>query len=489
MNTPRVVATVLLAALVPGLSSCWFGFRAPLPDVPPLPPVRPQLPETATVREGIKLWHVHATQVPAVSLIVHLPVGAVDDPAGKAGLAALTATMLDEGAGERGALELADEIDFLGASLGVGADHEGTTVSLQVLRRNLEPALDILADVLLRPRFEEKEWNRVKTLWSNDLVQRNENPSLVARLVGNRVFFGDEHPYGRPVSGYISSVESIELDDVKAFYTQRYRPGGVTVVAAGDIETPALAALLAARFEGWSDRGAAPASRSIPSIPPERPRLVVVDKPGSTQTVIRVVGPGISRHSPDYTELSLLNVIFGGSFTSRLMSNLRETHGYTYGAGSGFMQMRGQGTFVSGTPVRRDVTGESLAELAKEYRRIAAGPITSDEINKARSSLRQGVVESFETLAGTVRRFANLAENGLDPLELTRFLAEIESVDRKTLVDTAAKYIDWDAATIVLIGDRATIEPQVPAIAADEAEEILVVDEEGRRQAGGTGAR
>ena len=483
MRDPETIIGLLVLGGLLSVPSC-VSPRSELPSLPTPPAVVAPAPEIRELSNGVQLWHTRSQQVPMIALVTVVPYGAVNDPQGQSGLASLTAAMLDEGAGSHGALELADEIDYLGATLSTSSSMESSMVSLRVLRQKLEPALDLFADVLLRPRFDEKEWKRVKALRINELAQRGQSPGAVARLVGYRVFFGAGHPYGRPESGYRKNVEALTLEDVKQFYAGYWRPEGATIVSAGDITIDELKALFETRLGNWHGKGEPPAARPTPApapLPPEprsRPNVVIVDKKGATQTYVRIVGPGIPRSDPDYTTLRLANVVFGGSFTSRLTQNLRETHGYTYGVRSDLTRYRGPGAFVAESSVQKDVTGESIGEFFNEYREIAAGGINEMELRKARATLTQSVVSSLETLSGTVGLFAALARSGLPPTDAERLLEEVERARQADLDKAAAAHIRIDPATIVLVGDRATIEKELGELGG-VALDVSVVDEEG----------
>lgn len=487
----------LTAAVMMGLTSCHSTTHMPAPptlEQSPSPPALPRLPrpgpqpeiavpvpERTTLGKGIALWHVPTPHVPLVSVNLVIRVGSADDPRGRAGLASITSAMLDEGAGDRDAIQLADDLDLLGASFAVSTDRETSHFSLQVLRKNLEPALDIFADVLLRPKFTVKDWERTRALRLNQLQQARADPNTVAGQITYRVIFGEDHPYAHPPSGYKDSLQAISLDEVKAFYRRWWRPRDAVIVSAGAISTDELKNLLERRLRGWEDSGDA-RRRGIPSYPGvRRPRLVVVHRPSAAQTVVRVVNRGISRSDPAYVPLSVLNHVFGGAFTSRLMQNLREDHAFTYGAGSNFSRMRGRGLYLSGTSVKTQVTGASLQELAKEYRRMRSSGITDAELSKARAGLRNGVVEQLQTVAGTAGLFVSRVRSGLPPTGIEADLDRIARVDRDTVASVAEEFIRWDDAVVFLVGDVDAIRAQIDAVKESlGSAEITLIDEEGK---------
>ena len=437
-----------------------------LPPKPPAPGAEraflPTAPVVVTLSNGIPVWVLGSSQVPVVNLkLVMRGAGSASDPAGKSGLAALAAGMLDEGAGERGALDLANQLDLLGATLGSGASRESGEIHLSVLRRNVDRALDIFADVLLRPRFEPKEWDRVKTLTVNGLLQRRDNPASSSRVVTDRVFFGAGHPYADPVVGDAGTVGGIAIEDLRKFYAARWNPGSAVLIATGDISADEIKEKLEKRLGSWK-----PAGDPAPAAPPpalssvKRPRLVVVEKPNAPQTVISIALPGRARRDPAYTQLVLASTVFGGSFTSRLVQNLREKHEFTYGASSNFQRLRGPGAFLIQTSVKTDTTGEALAEIARECRGMTSG-LRPGELEKAKAAARTNLVEAFSTASGSLDLFAATTELELPPDEPRRNIERMAAAAAADVEKIAREVIRWGDATIVLVGDLGAIEAEV----------------------------
>jgi zinc protease len=453
-----------------------------LPPRPPPPgspaPFDPPMPQVGKLSGGIPFWSLESHEVPVVSLtFIVNGAGAASDPPGKYGLASIAASMLDEGAGSRDALEIADDLEILGASLSASASRERGELRLVVLRRNLDRALDILADVLLRPRFEEKEWERVKTLAVNELVQRRDSPPAVARIVADRQFFGDGHPYAAPIGGYADMVKGIGLDEARSFYRERWVPRDAAVVAAGDIG-PDLRAKLDERLGSWKTPEGAPRPPAPPAGKPPRPRLVLVEKAGAPQTVISIDMPGLARTDPSYTDLLLANLVFGGTFTSRLNLNLREEHEFTYGARTEFHRLRGPGAYIIQTSVKTDVTGRALEEIVKECRGMDGG-LRAGEIEKVMATARTGAVESFSTTSSSLEVLAQVAALGLPPDDPKRMLRRIEAAAPADVEKAARSIIRWDAGTVVLVGDRKAIEEGLAAAKGLDLPAPIVVGPDG----------
>ncbi len=436
--------------------------------VAPRPTFDAPVPASFQLKNGLRVWLISSKMVPLVNLSLVIRSGSSWDPPGKEGLAALTADMLDEGAGKRGPLEIADEIDFLGAELSVDAQKEHIAISLEVLRRNLDPALEIFADLALRPAFSPGEWERVKDLALNDIVQRREEPREVARVVAERVFYGDDHPYGHPVDGYEASAKKIDLQDVKEFYASSGRPDRAVLLAAGDITLEELRERVESRFGSWKADGPPPAAARKPSgAPAASPgRLVVVDKPGAPQTEMRIVLPGPDFASPSVAPLTLANTILGGTFTSRLVTNLRERNGFTYGASS-MMALRGLPSHVvAGSAVHSDKTGPALGEFCREIRAMETGKLGPEELAKSRSTHGSRLVEALEAQDSTLGVYLLSASLGSNPDERREYFRRLGSASAEDIARECRNAYRWDRATIVLVGDRKTIEAQLADLKA-----------------------
>jgi zinc protease len=433
------------------------------PAIDPLPPLRLVTPATFTLSNGLVVVAVPRHAAPIVALQLVVRSGADADPPGQAGLAAATADMLDEGAGARGPLDIARELDALGAQLALGSSLDGSTLSLNLPSAGLGRALALVADVVLRPRLAEDDWRRVQNDRVTALVQRRDQPDAVATLVSDRVLFGDRHPYGRPPAGWERTLRSIAVADLRRYYQTYWRPNNASLVVVGDYDPAGLRPALEQALGGWL-RHPLPAAAAVSRSAAKRPRLVLVDKPGAPQTVLRLVGPGAPRRSPDRPPLSLLATILGGSFTSRLNFNLREKNGYTYGASARFQFLRRPGAFTAAASVFTKVTDAALTQFLLELGALGKGEIRPDEIGKGRALLQQQISEALSTTSGTAGTYAELALYGRPLDEPARFLRALAGADGLRLARLAARAIDPAAMTIVAVGDRTTIEPALRAL-------------------------
>jgi predicted Zn-dependent peptidase len=411
---------------------------------------------------------------PIVSMSLMMRSGADCDPPGREGLASSTAEMLDEGAGTRTALEVAEELEQIGADLYVGAGRDGSQLTLQVPSKELERALSIASDVALRPRLTDADWTRVQHDRLTALAQRRDQPEAVANVLSERTLFGVGHPYGHPVEGLERSVSAMTVADARQFHEQQWRPNNATVVVTGDFDPATLPAALERAFGAWEPREI-PQSRPTPASP-ALPRLVLVDRPGAPQSIIRVVGTGQVRTSPERPALGALNAILGGSFTSRLNFNLREQKGYTYGAGSSFGFYRRTGSFTARAAVFTEVTAPAVAEFLREIAAIREAPVTPTELTKARATLLGRVAEGLSTSGGIAAQYAELRLYGLPLDEPARFVAALERADAAELQRLAQRNLDPDRMAIVVVGDRAVIEKPLRELGLPEP---LVCDTDG----------
>jgi len=422
----------------------------------------PPRPDVYTATNGITVWLLERHSVPLVSCEIVVPAGAARDPRGKAGLSYLTASMLDEGAGSRGAIDLARALDDLGAHLSTDTNADTSDVSLTVLKRNLGAAFALFGDVVARPRFEPAELKRVRELWHNELVQRDKDPDATARVVFRAALFGPDHPYGHPWDGTLESARAVGLQDVRRFYSATWRPDQATLVCAGDVTRQELDPLLDAAFKSWKAPAGKPPALVTPAAPKGPwPRLVLVDRPGAPQSVVAALRPGIAASDPRAPALMRVNAAIGGSFTSRLNQDLREQRGITYGAQSRFSMSRGPGQVVAWADVVTNKTGEALDAMLSDLRQFAASGLTDDEVERTRSQSRADLVSAYETVEGIAGRLAGDAGLGLGA-DFEAKASEARDAAQKADLDALARqYFAPEDAVLVVVGPRATVEPML----------------------------
>lgn len=432
----------------------------------PGPPPEVKLPEIQkrVLSNGLAVWIVEQHEVPVVQVDVIVKSGSAADPAAKFGLASFTAAMLDEGAGTRDALQIADAIDYLGARLVTGSSVDASSVRLHVPVARLAEALPVIADVVLRPTFPQREIDRLREERLTDLQQARDDPAEIVRAAFPLAVFGPQHRYGTGGAGTTGSIKSFTADDLRAYHTAQYQPGGAAVLVVGDITPDAVIPLLEQAFGKWSAAAGAAAATIVPEPAQLRARrVVIVDKPGAAQSQIRIGWVGVPRSTMDYYAIEVLNTILGGSFTSRLNQNLREQHGYAYGAGSAFDMRRVSGSFFAAAGVQTDKTGESVGEFFKELTGMLK-PIPAEEVSRARNYIALGYPRDFETTQDIAAELADMFVHSLPEDYFNSYVQKIQAVTPEQVQAAAKKYIQPDKFAVVIVGDRKTIEAPIRAL-------------------------
>jgi zinc protease len=439
--------------------------KAQLGGLYTLPPARPdprfELPlvQRRTLSNGLEVLIVENQELPVVTLNMVLRTGAVADPRARAGLASITAALLDEGTNTRSALDISNELAAIGARLGTGADWDLSGVSLLTVARHLDRSLEIFTDVLTNPTFPESELELQRNTRLTAIMQRRDNAQDIAGVVFASLLYGREHPYGHPIIGDEESVRAVANPDIRSFYETHYRPNNATLIVVGDVRADMLVGQLERAFAHWES--AHVPAMSIPS-PPERvgAKLYLVDKPGAAQSVIVIGQVGPPRSTPDYFPLMVMNTMLGGQFTSRLNLNLREEKGYTYGARTFFDYRRGAGPFAASTSVQTAVTKESIEEILKELRGIRGErPVTPAELEFSKQAIIRGFPRSFETPEHIANRLADVVLYDLPDDYFNHYITNVSSVTREEAEACARRYLDPTKMAILVVGDREQIEP------------------------------
>lgn len=471
---PRSLAVLAaLAAVAPAA-----GAQAPDRSRPPEPGPPPTLTLPAiqrfTLANGLTFIYLPKREVPLVQVNVVVRAGQIHEADGQAGLAGMTAAMLDEGAGSRSALELADAVDFLGAQLGAGSDQHATRVSLHVPVAKLEPALELLADVVLRPRFEPDELERQRRQRLTAMAQWHDEARAIAAVAYARALYGERHPYGRLTQGTPASVAALTVEHLRAFHRTYFVPNNAAIIVVGDVPLERIRPLLDAAFGGWS-RGQVPAAR-VPEPPRAgRREVVLVDKPGAAQSEIRIGQVGVDRKNPDYFALQVMNTVLGGSFTSRLNQKLREEKQYTYGASSGFAYGLLAGPFTAQAAVQTAVTDSALVEFLRELRGILEA-VPPDELARARNYAALRYPARFQAVGSIAGELEELYLYDLSSDSFNGFVPRVLAVTRDDVRRVARRYLTPDRMVVVVVGDRARIEAPVRALNLGPLRVLGIVD-------------
>lgn len=444
-----LIATASLAAQGPDRSKAPALGPAPSLKLPPI--------VKRTLTNGLSVWIVEMHKVPLVDVTLLVKSGSAADPAGKYGLANVTADMLDEGAGTRSALDIADAIAFLGGSLGTGSDWDSSSVRLHLPVSKLDDGLGIMSDVALRPTMAATEFDRMRKTRLTSILQGRDNASTLAGLAFSKVLYGATHRYGAPASGTETTLNALTVADLKAFHAKTYQPANAQIIVVGDVTAASIMPKLEKQFGLW--KNTAPVAKvTLPAAPAAGPRTVyLVDKKGAAQSQIRIGLVGVARSTPDYFTLDVINTILGGSFTSRLNQNLREVHGYAYGASSSFSMRMAAGPFQAAAGVQTDKTTESLREFFTELDAIRT-PIPAGDLTRGKNYQALGFPSGFETLSGMAGQLAQMALYGLPDTYFNDYVPQIQAVTTPAAQAATQKYIQPDKFAIVVVGDLSKVE-------------------------------
>jgi predicted Zn-dependent peptidase len=425
------------------------------------------------------VWLLERHGLPLVTVAVVVPYGSAAEQPEKAGLSFVTADMLDEGTKDLDALAFSQAVHDLGAKLASSADRDASIVSLEVLASKLDQGLPLLAEAIARPRHDPKDFTRVKALWTNALKNRAQEPNEVARVVTAAEFYGPKHPYGHPSDGTLGTAAHIELADVSRWHQMIWRPEAATFVVVGDVKADALKPLLEKAFANWKPKAGAVAAPGAPP-PPTLPGGVltfVVDREDAPQFVMSLARSGPTASDPAYPRLEMLNIALGGSFTSRLNQNLREDHGWSYGARSRFNAQRGAGMFVVRAAIRADAISPALHEALAEVGKLQKQGLLPDELEKLRALVDAGALETYSTVHGTASTLASNAALGLPPDQDQKNLEAQRSATAQDLATLAQHHLDFGAGIVVLVGPK---ELAKKALADNGLPAPKLVDADGR---------
>ncbi|MFO0752982.1 MAG: pitrilysin family protein [Thermodesulfovibrionales bacterium] len=418
-------------------------------------------------QNGSIVLQVERHSLPVVMVTLLIKASPLDEPPGKAGVANLTSKLLTEGTARRSAADISEEIEFIGASLDASTTSDFTTLSLSVLKKDVEKGFDLFADILLNPVFKQEELVRKKELIKGGLRQKEEDPSFVAGKSFIKEVFGS-HPYGRLVEGSIESVEGITRDDVVAFYQRHYLPGNAILSVVGDLTPQELDSLMKKYLSGWKGKpptGSTAASVAAARYPHYKGIQTVVINKDVTQANIVFGNVAISRENPDYYTASVMNYILGGGgFASRLMRVVRDEKGLTYGINSAFIANKEPGQFEVGVQTKNESAGVVIEEILRQIRRIQTEPVTDRELADAKAYLTGSFPRRLETSRKiadflTAVQFYRLGDDYIE-----KYPGYINSVTKEEVLRVAQKYLTPENAVLVVVGNKDLLRlPQLQA--------------------------
>ncbi len=416
-----------------------------------LPPI-----EKTRLSNGLEVWMVEQNELPIVSMNLVLKTGATNEPDDRTGVANITTALMDDGTKNRSAVDIANQLQSIGAFVNAGGGWDSTNVTMQTLTKNLDKALEIYADVIVNPTFPASEFESLRGRSLVGLRQQKANPNAIANVAYNKVLYGN-HPYGRDNTE--ATLKAMTRDDLVRYYESTFKPSNGVLIVAGKYDKATLKSKLETAFAGWKTGDVSPKS-----LPPtkqlDKTGIYLVDRPNSAQSVVSIGQIGIDRMNPDFFPVVVMNSILGGAITSRISMNLREDKGYTYGANSGLQFRRGPGPFRAGGDIQTAVTKEAIIEFMKELNGIRGSiPISARELDYNKQSLIRRYPSGFETVGGISAQLSNLVIYGLPDSFFNDYITKVNAVTLDDVNRVAKQYLDPSKMAIVIVGDRKAIEP------------------------------
>jgi zinc protease len=428
-----------------------------------IPPAGPELsfhlpvPKTFTLKNGLKVYLVEDKNLPVLSANLTSLAGADNTTAPTAGLASFVASTMAEATTTRDHTALANAEEQIGADISVAAAMDSASAAITITTNNADAGLDLLADVIQHPAFKTEDLDRLRKQRLVAIGQEADSPQIIGLRVGRKLLFGDQ-PYGNYTTGTEETVRNMTGDTVTSFYKAHFGPGDSALTLAGDINDTEAHRLAEKYFGAWSNSAAATPTLPPPPAPPTR-HIVIIDKPGAPQTALFAFGLGVPISSPDHEAIEVMNYTLGGAFASRINMNLREEHGYTYGASSNYSVYRSGGSFIAGGLVRTDITGPAAKELFYEISRFPANPPTPEELKQAKDSSIQSIPARFETTNATANAVSSIFAHNFPLDYYTTLPDKYKAVSAADVARVAKDDVHPDNLIIIAVGDRAKIEP------------------------------
>jgi zinc protease len=460
----------LVLMLVPGMP----GARQQWPRESPPPPLTARAVsfppyQIKTLANGLQVLVVLHHEEPSVSFRLLVRAGAMQEPVDKPGVASFVSALLDQGTTTKSAEAIADLIESAGGVIGVGAGYEMTSVSGAVIKDQTDLALGLAADLVEHPAFAPEEIDRQRRQALSGLQVSYDDPGYLADTVFSRLVFGS-HPYGRPSEGTPESIARISRDDLVAFHHAWFSPNNSLLAIVGDLTATEAMAAAERAFATW-------ARKDVPVVAPVEPpaparRVVVIDRPGSAQTEIRLGHLAIARTHPDYLPLDLAIRILGGEGANRLFGVLRTDRGLTYGASADMHTFKSAGDFVAQTNTRPQATGEALRLMVEEYGRLRSQRVDPRELHGAQEYLAGNFPLSIETPGAIAAQVLNQLFYGMDLKDLETFRDRVDRVSVEEIQRVSRQFLMPDRLSIVLVGDAAGFLDQLKALGFGQVERI-----------------
>ena len=437
------------------------NFRKTAPAPGPALTFHLPVPKTFALKNGMKVYFIEDKNLPILSAQYVARAGSENNTPTQAGLATLTGALVAEATKTRDVTQLAEAQERLGTRIQAGVSTDAASDSVTLTNNNADAGMELLADVVQHPAFNPADFDRIRKQRVVSIAQQADSPAAIASLVGPMLLYGNQ-PYGAPSLGTAESVKALTPADVQSFYSAHFGPADSALALAGDISEAEAHRLAEKYFGAWSNPVSAVVTIPAPPAAPTR-KIVIIDKPGAPQTALFAYGFGVPINTPDLQAVQIMNYTLGGSFASRINMNLREQHGYTYGANSQYDLFRQGGTFIAGGLVRTDITGPAATELFNEITAFPTHPPTEAELKQARDARIQSIPAQFETTAATAASEAGLFITNR-PLDFYAILPDkYRAVTPADISRVATQDIHPTNLIILAVGDRAKIEPGLKA--------------------------
>jgi predicted Zn-dependent peptidase len=438
-----LITAIVFMSGVPGLSAEESGLK--------LPPYK-----KVTLRNGLTLLLMERHEVPLVSFQMLVKTGSTADPAGKEGLAAVTAELLRKGTRSRSADKVSEELDFVGATFGAGNNSDYTSVSAEFVKKDVASGLDLLADIFRNATFPEEEAAKALARRIDGIKAAKDQAQGVIRNYFNSYLYGS-HPYGRPAGGDEKSLAAITRDDIARFYRDYYLPDNSILAVVGDFNMAEMQRAVEEKFGGWESRPVAPVKLTDPA-PVKGKKLLLVDKPDSVQTFFIFGNLGISRTNPDRVYINVVNTLFGGRFTSLINTELRIKSGLTYGANSFFDLRKAPGPFIISSYTRNATTQQALEMTLQVIKRFHETGVSEEQLKSAKSYIKGQFPPTIETSDDLASQIALLEFYGLDQSEITGLFARIDAMTTADANRIIKQYFPEDEMVMVLVGKASEIQ-------------------------------
>jgi len=424
-----------------------------------------------TLENGINLLVIENSKIPAVTVrIVFKDCGSVND-FGKPGLASATSELLTKGTATRTAEEISESVEYFGASLSSGSDHDVAYITLSVLKKHFFKAFEILSDVIQNPVFPENELNLFKQQRIASIIQAKDNPDVLSEKMFAKIVFAG-HPYSQPAEGTEEAVKSLTREEVIDFYNRYYLPSNMIVAFVGDINKHEALEIFSDHFKNFNNR----LEDTVQNIIPDahyisRHSVHIIDRPGAVQSNIKIGHIGVKRNNPDYIKVTVMNTLLGGYFGSRINYLLREIHGFTYGARSDFEPRLYSGEFSVNTDVRTEVTDTAVNLIINELKKITTGKVNPEELQKVKNYLSGVFPLQLETANAVASRVIGLKLYNLPSDYYNKYISEIIKITEDDILYTAVKYIKPEQLTIVVTGNAALLKDKLSVFG-----EVIIYD-------------